>query len=365
VKQEAYFVVIDTNDKLLELLPVLRKAEWIAIDTEADSLHAYPEKLCLIQISITGLDVLIDPLAAVDLTPLWPVLHEHELIFHGADYDLRLFRKNQKFVPTKIFDTMIASRLLGETEFGLTNLVKNHLGIALDKGPQKADWAKRPWTERMENYARNDTRFLKELSDLLRAKLKAVGRLSWQEESCARLVIDCAAAPPPDDEPWRIKGSARFSRLSLAILREVWLWREKEAIGGNKPPYFVLSHEVVLALCEAAGTNRSFFELVPQHLSPRRRHELEMAIARGLAVALHDQPNIFRSYSRRPSEAENRRFDELKKSRDRIALELKLDPSLIAPKAMLALLAQDWQKHENQLMKWQRDLLTEAVSIRA
>lgn len=357
--------MIDTNDKLAEFLPRLQSAAWIAIDTEADSLHAYPEKLCLIQISIEGEDVLIDPLSGIDLNRLWPVLHQHELIFHGADYDLRLFRKNQKFVPTKIFDTMIASRLLGETEFGLTNLVKNFLGVTLDKGPQKADWAKRPLTERMENYARHDTHYLKSLSDILRQRLKEMGRLSWAEETCARLVVDCAAPPPPDDEPWRIKGSARFNRLSLAILREIWLWREKEAVAGNKPPYFVLNHESVLALSESAGTNRSFFEMIPHHLSPRRKHELEMAIGRGLAVAIHDQPKLFRHFSRRPSEEENRRFDHLKKSRDRVAAELKLDPSLIAPKAMLAMLAQDWKKHEDQLMKWQRELLVVATATTA
>ncbi len=349
--------MIDTQPKLAELLPQLQAADWIAIDTEADSLHAYPEKLCLIQISIVGADFLIDPLSGIDLSPLWPVLHNHELIFHGADYDLRLFRKNQKFVPTKIFDTMIASRLLGEKEFGLTNLVKNFLSVTLDKGPQKADWAKRPLTERMENYARNDTHYLKPLSDILRGKLKELGRLSWAEETCARLVIDCAEPPPPDDEPWRIKGSTPLSRLSLAILREIWLWREEEAVAANKPPFFVLNHEAVIALAEAAGTNRSFYEMIPHHLSPRRKHGLEMAIARGLAVAIQDQPRIYRHFSRRPSEAENRRFEALKNHRDKVAKDLNLDPSLIAPKAMLALLAQSWERHEKDLMNWQKQLL--------
>ncbi|MDB6027034.1 MAG: 3-5 exonuclease [Verrucomicrobiales bacterium] len=349
--------MIETDEQLSEFLARLRDAAWVAIDTEADSLHAYPEKLCLIQISIEGADVLIDPLAKLDLAPLWPVLHKHELIFHGADYDLRLLRKNKNFVPTRIFDTMIAARLLGETEFGLTNLVKNFLDVTLDKGPQKADWAKRPLTERMANYARNDTLYLKSLSDILRAKLREAGRLAWVEQSCAQLIVDCGAPPPPDEEPWRIKGSARFPPISLAVLREIWLWREKEAIAGNKPPYFVLSHEIVLSLAEAAGTSRSFAEMIPHHLSPRRKHDLEMALARGMAVAIQEQPKIFRSFSRRPTEVENRRFDQLKKTRDHIATTLKLDPSLIAPKAMLAMLAQDWAKHENQMMPWQRELL--------
>src|SRR5690606_18409045 len=124
--------VIDTNEKLGDFLPQLRGADWLAVDTEADSLHAYPEKLCLLQISFTGNDILVDPLSKMDLAPLWSELLNHELIFHAADYDLRLLRKNHNFVPSKIFDTMLAARLLGEKEFSLTNLVKNFLGVQLE-----------------------------------------------------------------------------------------------------------------------------------------------------------------------------------------------------------------------------------------
>ena len=189
----------------------MRTAEWLALDTEADSLHAYPEKVCLIQISLPGADQLIDPLSGIDLEPLFSALGGHELIMHGSDYDLRLLRKHHSFVPSAIFDTMLASRLLGATQFGLTNLVSQYLGVTLDKGPQKADWARRPLTERMENYARNDTHHLKPLSDRLRADLEAKGRLAWQKESCARLIRDCAEIVPPDlDLMWRVKGSQQI-----------------------------------------------------------------------------------------------------------------------------------------------------------
>ena len=116
----------------------------MALDTEADSLHAYPEKLCLIQISVEGEDALVDPLARMDLEPVLEELRHHELIMHGADYDLRLLRKGLNFVPTAIFDTMLASRLLGIREFGLNNLVWRFLNVRLEKGPQKANWAPRP-----------------------------------------------------------------------------------------------------------------------------------------------------------------------------------------------------------------------------
>lgn len=352
-----YRVVIDTDAKLAEFLPRLRRADWVALDTEADSLHAYPEKLCLIQASITDADELIDPLAKMDLEPLWTDLRKHELIFNAADYDLRLLRKKHDFVPVKIFDTMLAARLLGETQFGLNHLVTKFLGVQLEKGSQTANWAQRPLTPKMEAYARNDTHHLKPLADILRAHLVEKGRFAWHQESCDWLIKECAQIPPLDTDPWRLRGSNKLSRLSLAILRELWHWREKEAVAANKPPYFILAHEVLLEIATAAGSERAFQELLPRHLSPRRRKELESAVTQGLAVAPEQQPRINQFFSSRPSEAEKRRFEELRKGRDQVAQKLNLDPTLIASRTMLGLLAHDWEKHENELMRWQRDLL--------
>ena len=165
------FPVIDTDEKLAVLLPGIRAAAWIAVDTEADSLHAYPEKVCLIQISTVAGDNLIDPLARINLDPMLDALTAHALIMHGADYDLRLLRKHHEFVPGAIFDTMLAARLLGLRQFGLSHLVEHYLGIKLEKTSQKANWARRPLTERMERYARDDTHYLKPLSDKLKLEL--------------------------------------------------------------------------------------------------------------------------------------------------------------------------------------------------
>ncbi len=331
----------------------------MALDTEADSLHAYPEKLCLLQISLAGADELIDPLAKINLAPLWTELRKHELILHGADYDLRLLRKNENFVPTKIFDTMLAARLLGNKEVSLRNLLAKYLDVILEKGSQKADWARRPLTARMENYARNDTRFLKPLADILRSELEQKNRLAWHQETCARLVEECAEIPPLDAEAWRIKGSSQLGRLPLTILRELWRWREEEAIAANKPPYFILSHEVLVAISAAVGTGRAFPDLLPRYLSDRRKRNLQNAVARGLEIAVADQPPILSFVTRRPTQEENRRFEELKNRRDRAAAELQLDPALLASRAMLVLLAQDFSRYERSLMNWQRDLLKE------
>src|SRR5436190_438766 len=223
--------VIDNDEKLSAFLPTVRAAAWIAVDTEADSLHAYPEKICLIQISTAAGDELIDPLAAINLEALLDALAGHRLIMHGADYDLRLLRKHYEWAPGAIFDTMLAARLLGEKQFGLSNLAEKFLGVKLDKGPQKADWARRPLTERMENYARHDTHHLKPLVDKLKQELQLKGRLTWHQETCARLIADCSEPPPVDtNSVWRVKGCSGLSRHALAVLRELWHWREREAI---------------------------------------------------------------------------------------------------------------------------------------
>ena len=350
--------MIDTEQRLGAFLPKLRNTPWVAVDTEADSLHAYPEKVCLIQISTTAGDRLVDPLAGFNLDPLLDALSGHVLIMHGADYDLRLLVKHHRFIPSAIFDTMLAARLLGERQFGLSNLVEKYLGAKLEKGPQKANWALRPLTERMERYARNDTHYLKPLTDRLSPELEAKGRLAWHQESCAWLISECTRPQPPNtDSLWRVKGSHLLGRSGLAVLREIWQWRESEAIRANRPPFFVLSHEALVKIAAAAALQQPLEPFLPKHISDRRRAGLTKALARGLAVPPEKHPRIPQRINRRPTEAERRRFLELQKCRDARAAELGIDPTLIASRATLSNLAQNWDAHVVELMNWQRELL--------
>ena len=351
--------MLDTDAKLAGFLPALQAAEWIALDTEADSLHAYPEKLCLLQISLPGADELIDPLSGCDLKPLWQALGGRELILHGADYDLRLLHRGHAFIPDVIFDTMEAARLIGLKEFGLASLVARYLGVELEKGPQTADWGRRPLTERMESYARNDTRFLHSLATKLAAELESKGRRSWHRETCARLVTQCAQVRAPDPNlVWRVKGSHRLGRHALAVLREIWGWREQEAVRTNRPPFFVLPHETLTAIAEAAAHARPVEPLLPRRFSPHRHTTLAAAVARGLAVPPAEQPDRLRPIMRSASVAERQRSAELKERRDRRAIELEIDPTLIASRAVLELLASDWARYEPELMRWQSALLS-------
>ncbi len=350
--------MIDTQDKLTAFLPKLRAANWVALDTEADSLHAYPEKICLIQISIAGQDRLVDTLTGLNLEQFLDAINAHKLIMHGANYDLRLLEKHHQFIPSAIFDTMLAARLLGERQFGLGALVEKFLGIKMDKGSQKADWAKRPLTPRMEIYARNDTHHLKPLADKLKSELIAKNRLAWHEESCAQLIASCTRPQPVDaDGVWRIKGSSRLSRPALAVLRELWRWRDREAVDANRPPFFVLNHDRLVAIAVEAVINQQWESFLPNHMSPRRRAALMDAVKAGLAVPAGQQPEIIRHKFVRPGEAERHRFNDLIKRRDAHAHKLGIDSSIIAGKSIIGDLARDWDRHAPELMSWQRELL--------
>ncbi len=351
--------MIDTDSALNAWLPRLQAADWVALDTEADSLHAYPEKLCLLQVSTEGADDLIDPLSdKIDLAPLWSELKGRELIFHGADYDLRLLRKDFDYSPCSVFDTMIAARLIGCEKFGLANLVEQFLGVALEKGPQKANWARRPLTERMEEYARNDTKFLKTLSDLLRQELIAKGRLEWHVESCARLLRDCSKPVEPDpDAVWRIKGSPKLSRRGLGILREVCKWREAEALAANRPLFHIMSPKSMLALCDAISEERPHAEFIPQRFSSRRKRALNDAVKRGVDAPEGELPRHIRTKGKRMTAAQKQKVIELQAVRDERAKELGIDPTLIASRAVMTALAVDWDAAAESMMKWQRELL--------
>ena len=350
--------MIDTDVKLTAFLTSLKSAEWLALDTEADSLHAYPEKVCLIQVSTAAGDELIDPLAPINSDSFFDVLAGRELIMHGADYDLRLLEKHHQFTPSAVFDTMLAARLLGERQFGLGSLVEKFLGVKLDKGPQKADWARRPLTQRMEDYARNDTRHLKPLADKLRAGLQQKNRLVWHQETCARLIEDCTRPQTLDpDGVWRVKGSSKLNRPALAVLRELWQWREREAIAANRPPFFILAHEKLADVASAAASHHPIEPLLPLRMSPRRRENLAAAVQAAMSVPPGSYPEIPRHKGYRPNDTEIRRYRELEKRRNLHAHRLGIDPTLIASRACLGELARDWDKYAPTLMNWQRELM--------
>jgi ribonuclease D len=244
-------------------------------------------------------------------------------------------------------------------QFGLNDLLQRFLGVTQEKGPQKANWGRRPLTDRMVHYALNDVRHLRALANVLREELLKLGRLAWHGEVCAKIIHTATHCEPPDpDEVWRLKGSGTLDRCGLAVLREMWRWRETEAIRANRPTFHILVPDklIELAAC-AAEAGRPPLDRIPPHLSPRRHRGLLAAIETGLALPPAQRPERPRHDRPRPSQAVVDRADALREKRDRRAAELGLDPSYLASRAQLYELAETQDPAKTSLMKWQAALL--------
>jgi ribonuclease D len=347
--------MIATGQQLTELVAKLGPHDRIAIDTEADSLHCYREKLCLLQISIPGHDVIVDPLADVDLAPLRDSLAKKEIVLHGADYDLRLLRRNMSFVPQRIFDTALAARLIGIHEFSLAALVQRYFAIELAKGSQKANWAQRPLPARMAEYAVNDTRYLLPLVERLEMELNSRNRMEWFRQSCQRALEQAAIDRERDlDEAWRISGAGALRGRACAVLRELWNWREKEAEAVDRPPFHILQNRELLQSAErfAAGESSDY-----KHFSDRRRRAFREAAERALQLPEREWPVRPRRSGTRATPEVLKRIEQLRRNRDQAAKDLQIESSFIAPRATLEAIAVDQSRADALLVPWQRELL--------
>lgn len=346
--------LIDTPDALVALLPSLASQGRIALDTEADSLHSYFEKLCLIQLSTPGQDVLIDPLAEMSLQPLFDVFAGKQLVLHGADYDLRLLRRAGYERPTSLFDTMIAARLCGHQEFSLAALILRHFGIQLVKGSQKANWGRRPLSPQMSEYAVNDTRFLLQLADILGAELVQLGRWTWFEQSCEKAIAAAAIVKERDpDSLWRLTGYNDLSLRGQAVLRALWHWRDAEAQGVDRPSFHVLHNEQLLDAADRLDRGQTV--RVP-HLRGSRLRRFEEAGAQALQLPEAEWPKIVRKPRLRATAEQETRLRELRQKRDAAATAHQLDPSLLAPKATLERMVYT-PSEPHGLMPWQKELM--------
>jgi len=347
--------LITTPEALAEALDPIRRSDRVALDTEADSLHCYFEKLCLIQISVPGHDFLIDPLADLPLAPLFDELAGHQLIIQGLDYDLRLLRRAGMTETSPVFDTMIAARLIGLMEFSLSALLKRFFGIELAKGSQKANWARRPLSPKMIDYASNDTRYLLPLAEKLEAELHRLGRWEWFFQSCEKARIATQTSRERDlDSLWRITGSGELRDQAAALLRALWHWRDQEARTVDRPSFHIARNDLLIEAARTWTTGQRFE--IP-HLHGSRRKRYLATVDEALALSSSEWPKLVRGSRQRVTPEQERRFAELKKIRDHAAARHAIEPSLIAPKVTLESLANDPEDAVPRLLPWQRELL--------
>lgn len=357
--------ILNRDDQVAELARWLAREQVIAVDLEADSMHSYHEKVCLLQVTAGAETLLIDPLQVKNLDPLKPVLADPSIrkIFHAADYDLRCLYRDFGIEINGLFDTMICAQLLGEERIGLADLLGKYFDVQLDKRYQRADWSKRPLSPEMVRYAAEDTRHLHRLAELFETRLKELDRLEWATEEFA-LQEDVRFTDYDGPLFIKVKGAVNLAPPQLGILEELLHWRESKAERRDLPPFKVIGNKELLSLAAAAPASLQELkdtEGLPPRLADRFGNALLEAVQRGRLIPEAELPAFpkLATRQRRDLQAEAR-LNKLKQWRRKAAETCKLDPGVLINNALLEELARRNPQHPSDLQdipgmkNWQR-----------
>lgn len=335
--------ILTTTVQVAELATELGRETAIAVDLEADSMHCYQEKVCLLQFSTPQRTVLVDPLAGADLAPLAGVLADAGIrkIFHAADYDIRCLFRDFGFEIRGLFDTMISCQFLGEEKVGLADVLGKYFGVQLDKQFQRADWAQRPLSPGMIRYAAEDTRHLHGLVELLHGKLREKGRLEWVAEEF-ELLEKVRHSENSGPMFLRLKGAGTLDRRALAVVEALLQWRDNEARRRDCPPFKVLGTQPLLTLASRQPQEQSGLvgiDGLPSRLAERYGRELFSAVASALALPEANLPRYPRSERTLRDPEVDARTARLKEWRKAKAAELEIDAGVLINNALLEELA--------------------------
>lgn len=363
---------IERQDQLDAIVSHLGGAGDIYFDMEVDNMHHYYTQVCLLQVRLGEECCLIDPLAGIDLNRFLDMLASRTIVLHGSDFDLRMLWQRYRFVPARIFDTMLAAQLAGEASFGLGALVERHFGHRLDKNQQTADWSRRPLDSEMVRYAAMDIQHLGALKDLLTRRLEASGRLDWHREWCERALGDAEQAQSPSSvDAWRIRGSNTLAPRQLAALRALWNWREARGAALNKPTYKVFNSQAILALCARLPPDEKGYwkpGKLPIKVASGLRDEVRLELEGSVNSPRQEWPAKSPANTRKRWNVDAQRVEALKAARDRVAESLGLPPSLLASRnALVSLAGQSAMDAPASpppapLMRWQWDQLKEVLT---
>ena len=335
-------VWVDQQQAYDLMLAELAAQTRIAVDTESNSLHAYRERVCLIQFSTQEKDYVVDPLVLQDVLSLAPIFSNPniEKIFHAAEYDLICLRRDYDFTFAKVFDTMQAARILGYPQVGLDNLLAEKFGIKMDKRHQKADWGARPLTFAQIDYARFDTHYLFQLRDLLEKELREKGRWEIAQEDFA-LASHAGEIKERNNNGFLWRRFAFRKDLSLrelTVVSELCICRDRIAERLDRPIFKVLGDDILIEI--ARKLPEKDVDLAGIGLSPKQIKlwgpEILMAAQRGAAA-----PLVQREQAKRPPDAVLKRLDRLKNWRKKRAREMSVESDVILPKMYLGMLSEN------------------------
>jgi ribonuclease D len=361
--------VITSAPQLASLLKALRDEPFVAVDTESNSLYAYQEQVCLMQISTPDKDYLVDSLAVPDLLPLAHFFADSkvEKIFHAAEYDVMCLKRDFGFCFVNLFDTMWAARVLGWPRVGLGDVLKDLFEVHTNKRYQRYNWGKRPLDQKALTYASLDTHYLVPLRHLQADALMRKGR--WEE---AQEVFDQIAGSEPmcnDFETqnfWGVKGVFDLRGREQAVLRELCIWRDGEARRRDRPHFKVLHDRVLGALAQACPRTReelAHVDGVKPYIVRRYGKRILQAVERGLDAPVPSPPPP----PPRHSDEEIERYEALRTWRKEVAAEREVDVDVVVGNAVLWALAEQNPHTTDELASieglgpWKRGAYGEAI----
>jgi ribonuclease D len=340
---------LDQVPEVDRFLTEISNVKELALDTEGASFHRFLDRIYLLQISTREQSAIIDPLPIGSPAKLGQLLESKnvEVVFHDADYDLRLLHQDYGWHATNIFDTRVASQLLGIKSFGLAALLEQFFEVKLDKKHQRADWSMRPLTPDMLAYAAQDTRYLLQLKDHMKGELKRRGRMHWAEEEFARLEGTRWEAEDGMEGFLRIKGARDLSRRELAVLREVANWRNAVAAQLDRATFRVMGNEVLLEIARRAPKSTSELGAIkgmPKGMIERAGAEIIAAIRRGMDAPEAELPKFPKGQRWNKDRDFDDKVGRLKAVRDAAATRLELDPGVLCSRERLENVARSGAK---------------------
>lgn len=349
------------------LVEALVREPRIAVDTESNSLHAYRERVCLMQFSTPRRDFVVDVLALEDVAALGQVFDNPDLekIFHAAEYDIICLRRDYGFAVNNIFDTMQAGRILGRKMAGLDRLLEEKFGVKVNKRLQKADWGARPLKRELLEYASLDTHYLIPLRDILEQELREKGLLALAQEDFRLAAAHYASENRGRSESpsWeRLRARRDLSPLELTILKELLEWRELAAERLDRPPFKVMGDDKLIEIARLRPANPT--EMDAAALSEKQMaqwgDQLLEAVARGMS-----NPLVQRKRSNIPDPAYMKRLELLKDWRKKAAAVMDVESDVVLPRGMLLELADRGAHDVNAILRaspWRQDRFGEQIS---
>jgi ribonuclease D len=359
---------LDADERVAGFLDAISGARDLAVDTEGASFHRFIDRVYLLQLSTRSHHAILDPLVVTPPPGLGALLADPgvEVVFHDADYDLRLLHQDYRWRVGRLFDTRVAAQLLGIRQFGLAALLESEFGVRLDKRHQRADWSMRPLSEAMLAYAAQDTMHLLPLRDRFRARLEKQGRMHWAEEEFARLQRVEWEPDEPDAAFLRIKGARDLSRRELALLRELVRWRDQAAAAVDRATFRVMANEALLEIARQAPStpdDLAAIKGVPRNLSPTRAAEVLAAVRAGLDVPEDDLPKFPRAARWDRDPHFDARVSVLRTARDTVAEKLGVEPGVLCSRERLEAVARRAPESADELTavpdlrRWQIEVL--------